>query len=85
MTTETLGSALPETVALQAPAPGGPGISARWTSSAKDAKSSDMGLGIHVADLSAQSVIDGQKVDFTFYWPDAGRWEGADFIVRIGA
>jgi glucoamylase len=50
----------------------------------QDCKSRDMGLGIHVADLSAQSLADGQEVQFTFYWPDAGHWEGADFVVRIG-
>jgi hypothetical protein len=23
------------------------------------------------------------RIDFTFYWPEAGRWEGVDFAVVI--
>ena len=25
----------------------------------------------------------GARVDFTFYWPDANRWEGVDFVVCV--
>ena len=52
---------------------------------AQDAKSRDVGLGIHVADLATQSLVDGQHIQFTFYWPDAEDWEGTDFVVRIGS
>jgi glucoamylase len=52
---------------------------------AQDVKSRDVGLGVHVADLTTQSLHDGQKIQFTFYWPDAGDWEGTDFVVRVGS
>ena len=51
----------------------------------QDAKSRDVGLGLHVADLDTQSLPDGQEIKFTFYWPGAGHWEGTDFIVRVGS
>jgi len=55
-----------------------------WKTS-KDVKSRDVGLGIHIADLATQSLPDGKEIEFTFYWPGAGRWEGTDFIIRIGS
>jgi glucoamylase len=58
-----------------------------WTAddwkTAQDLKTHDAGLGIHMADLPTQSVPEGTQVKFTFYWPDAGHWEGKDFMVRI--
>jgi glucoamylase len=51
----------------------------------QDAKSRDVGLGLHVADLATQGLRDGQEINFTFYWPAAERWEGTDFVVRIGS
>ena len=50
----------------------------------QDATTHDMGLGIHIADLTTQALSEGSQVKFTFYWPGAGHWEGTDFIVRIG-
>jgi glucoamylase len=52
---------------------------------AEDLTSRNVGLGIHVADLKTQALPEGKQVKFTFYWPDAGHWEGADFIVHIGS
>jgi glucoamylase len=49
-----------------------------------DATMQDSGLGIHFADLPTKSVPEGKHVTFTFYWPEAHRWEGADFTVRFG-
>jgi glucoamylase len=46
-------------------------------------KTLDGGLGIHLADLPTQSLPEGKQIKFTFYWPDAGHWEGNDFMVRI--
>ena len=43
------------------------------------------GLGIHIADLATNALPEGKQVKFTFYWPDADHWEGADFIVRVGS
>ncbi len=40
-------------------------------------------LGVHVADLAVEHVAAGGQVVFTFYWPDAGHWEGRDFSVTI--
>jgi len=50
----------------------------------QDVTARDVGLGIHIADLSTRALPEGKQVRFTFYWPDAGHWEGADFIVRVG-
>jgi glucoamylase len=49
----------------------------------QDVTARDVGLGIHVADLTTQGLIDGRQVKFTFYWPGADHWEGADFVVRV--
>lgn len=51
----------------------------------QDTKTRDTGLGVHVADLPATRLHAGASVTFTFYWPDANRWEGADFSVVVGA
>ena len=41
----------------------------------------DTTLGVHVADLETPCLTIGDRVDFTLYWPEAQRWEGADFVV----
>lgn len=46
-----------------------------------DSPTRDTGLGLHVADLPTGTLGDGTCVDFTFFWPEAGRWEGRDFSV----
>ena len=48
-----------------------------------DKKTIDTTLGIHYADLPATGLPKGSSVQFTFYWPESGRWEGVDFIVRV--
>jgi glucoamylase len=40
----------------------------------------DTGLGLFVADLPTKNA---RSVEWTFYWPGAERWEGADFSVRV--
>jgi len=45
----------------------------------------DVGLGIHSIDLATEAVPEGREIRFTFYWPEANRWEGADFLVRIAS
>ena len=47
--------------------------------------SRNTGLGMHVVDLDTTSLAPGRRVIFTFYWPDAGSWEGTDFMVEIEA
>ena len=58
-----------------------------WTAddwkTCQDLKTHDAGLKIHLADLPTQSMPEGTQIKFTFYWPDAGHWEGKDFMVRI--
>jgi glucoamylase len=49
----------------------------------KDSNSAVTALGIHYADIvvpRAQQIA----VEFTFFWPEADRWEGRDFRVEIG-
>jgi glucoamylase len=48
-----------------------------------DTKTRDTGLGVHVADLPAANIPKGAEIRFTFYWPEAGRWEGEDFGVEV--
>jgi glucoamylase len=43
----------------------------------------DTTLDVHVADLDTAALARGRAVSFTFYWPEADRWEGIDFIVRV--
>jgi glucoamylase len=50
-----------------------------------DADTRDTGLAIHVTDLPTEPFQEGRQVTFTFYWPEAGHWEGTDFIVSISA
>jgi len=47
--------------------------------------SRDPGLGLHVVDLDCAALASGRRLIFTFYWPDAGNWEGTDFTVAIEA
>ena len=59
----------------------------RWSvddwAHAHDAPTRDTGLGVHVADLPTRGLAASARVLFTFYWPDAGRWEGTDFAVTL--
>jgi glucoamylase len=49
----------------------------------QDVPTSDTTLGVHVADLEMPCLAVGERVDFTLYWPEARRWEGADFVVWV--
>jgi len=50
---------------------------------AQDVPARNTGLGIYVADLPTSTLDAGHTVVFTFYWPDANRWEGTDYGVMI--
>jgi glucoamylase len=51
--------------------------------SVHDTATRDVGLGVHIADLPTAALPGGVGVQFTFYWPDANRWEGRDFNVEF--
>jgi glucoamylase len=48
-----------------------------------DTATVDTGLGVHLVDLPTAPLAAGATVRFTFYWPEARRWEGADFAVAV--
>jgi glucoamylase len=45
----------------------------------------DTGMGVYVADLPTHTLPPGAAVVFTFYWPEASKWEGRDFSVSIAS
>jgi glucoamylase len=47
----------------------------------QEVEAADTGLGVFVADLPTTGAA--RSVEWTFYWPDARRWEGADFTVTV--
>jgi glucoamylase len=49
----------------------------------QDARTQDTGLGMHIADLPTEGLPPEATVVFTFYWPEAARWEGTDFAVKV--
>jgi len=49
----------------------------------RDDPTRDSGLGGHYADLPTTELPAGSKIVFTFYWPEAARWEGADYAVQV--
>jgi len=53
-----------------------------WQTS-QDLPAKDTGLGMYVADLPTSTMDAGHTLIFTFYWPEAQHWEGADFSVTI--
>jgi glucoamylase len=55
-----------------------------WQTS-KEETSRDRGFGIHIIDLARDRLPEGKILRFTFYWPDAQRWEGTNFTVRLGS
>jgi glucoamylase len=58
-----------------------------WTSdgwqTTHDVSSLDTTIGMWVADVATDLLPGGSKVQFTVYWPNSRRWEGADFSVSI--
>jgi glucoamylase len=54
----------------------------RWQNP-RDAETADTAIGMHVADLQTDGIAEGETVSFTFYWTDAKRWEGVDFVVTV--
>jgi len=48
-----------------------------------DTATRDTTLGVHVVDLGTRHLKAGAAVELTFYWPEAGRWEGVDFEICV--
>ena len=48
-----------------------------------DALATDTGLGIFFADLPTAKLPAGARIHFTFYWHQAGRWEGTNFDIVV--
>jgi hypothetical protein len=38
---------------------------------------------VYLVDLETRDLAPDDRVRFTFYWPEDGRWEGIDFDVCI--
>jgi glucoamylase len=50
-----------------------------------DTPTRDTTLSVHVADLPTGRLPAGAEVVLTFYWPQAGTWEGRNYSVRVVA
>lgn len=53
-----------------------------WQTS-HDTETRETGLGVHLADLPTADLGAETTIDFTFYWPEARRWEESDFRVQV--
>jgi glucoamylase len=53
-------------------------------STVRDADARDTGLGVYLADLPTADLAEGAGICFTFFWPEADRWEGVDFDLQVG-
>ena len=54
-----------------------------WRTST-DIDARDTTLGVWVADIAESArLAPGANVDFTFWWPEVGRWEGQDYRVAV--
>jgi glucoamylase len=72
-----------KTLRIETLAPASIHWSADGWSTVEDTATHAVGLGIHIADLTTAGLPAEAQIRFTIYWPEAARWEGTDFIVRI--
>jgi glucoamylase len=58
-----------------------------WTVDAwrtvQDTPTIDSRLGVHFVDLPTAALPAGVRVQFTFFWVEANRWEGEDYCMRV--
>jgi glucoamylase len=47
-----------------------------------DTESKDTGFGLFYADIPA-ALLKGEKINFTFFWPEANHWEDKNYSVTI--
>lgn len=59
----------------------------RWSADGwahtEEAETRPTHFGVHVADLPTARFARGTRLAFTFYWIEAGRWEGRDFTLAV--
>jgi len=59
----------------------------RWSldgwKTVRDNDTRDTGLGTYCFDLPTEQLPPGGGIVFTFFWPQAQRWEGVDFLVAV--
>ncbi|TIR56426.1 MAG: glucan 1,4-alpha-glucosidase, partial [Mesorhizobium sp.] len=51
----------------------------------RDDNTVENAFGVHLVDLDVDGLQPGSTVVFTFFWPEASRWENVDFTVGIDA
>jgi glucoamylase len=72
-----------EMLRIEVPAP----AVVRWTPDGwrtiQQSPTRDTGLGLHIADLETNELWTEGSIEWTFYWPDADRWEGTNFAVTV--
>lgn len=49
----------------------------------QDIESTPLGLGLHGVTFDARVLAANSTLRFTFFWPDANRWEGENFAIQI--
>jgi glucoamylase len=69
---------------VEVPAPCRVHWSADGWKTAVDTDMQDTRLGMFVADLPTRMLPSGTRLEFTFYWPDADKWEEKNYQVMIG-
>jgi glucoamylase len=68
---------------LEVPAPARVHWSTDGWHSFHDTETQDTHLGIHLSDLLTDRLTTGTMILFTFYWPEASRWEKVDYSVIV--
>jgi glucoamylase len=53
-----------------------------WQTSQEET-SRETGFGVHVIDLDRDDLLKDKILRFTFYWPEAEKWEGANFEIKV--
>jgi glucoamylase len=60
---------------------------AHWSTdgwkTAHDSKTRDTKLGVHLVDLDRDQLPEHGTIVFTFFWPEANRWEGRNFEIAL--
>jgi glucoamylase len=72
-----------KTLRLETPTPAIVHWSIDHWQTVQNAKMRGNGLGGYLADLPTEKLPGGTTIVFTFYWPEADRWEKANFGVTV--